>query len=116
MDFPLLSAIAYLPVIGALLIFFLPNTTRESARMWALLASLGSFALSIYLLFAFDKNDQFQFEEHHTWLSGLGASYHMGVDGMAVLLIGLTTLLSVIAIGWARCPCPGPFRPSRPMP
>jgi NADH-quinone oxidoreductase subunit M len=101
MDFPVLSTIAYLPVIGALLIFFLPNTTRESARLIALLASLGSFALSIYLIAAFDRNDQFQFVENRSWLSGLGSSYHLGVDGLAVLLIGLTTLLSVISIIWS---------------
>jgi NADH-quinone oxidoreductase subunit M len=101
MDFPLLSAITYLPVLGGLLIFLLPNTTRESARLIALIASLGSFVLSIYMIGAFDHNDQFQFEENADWLTGLGASYHLGVDGMAVLLIGLTTLLSVIAIMWS---------------
>ena len=98
MDFPLLSAITYAPLIGALLIFFVPGTTRESARLIALISSLASFALSIYLLGAFDKNAEFQFTEHVDWLSGLGSSYHLGVDGLAVLLIGLTTLLSVIAV------------------
>lgn len=101
MDFPLLSAITYAPLAGALLIFFLPRTTREGARSIALIAALVSFALSIGLLLAFDRNAEFQFTEKRTWLAGLGASYHMGVDGMAVLLIALTTLLSVIAIIWS---------------
>jgi NADH-quinone oxidoreductase subunit M len=100
-NFPLLSAITYLPVIGAILIFFIPNVTRETARVVALLAALGSFALSIVMLIGFDNNDKFQFDEHVEWLSDVGVSYHLGVDGIAVLLISLTTLLSVIAIIWS---------------
>ncbi|MER3438884.1 MAG: NADH-quinone oxidoreductase subunit M, partial [Chloroflexota bacterium] len=55
----------------------------------------------VIMLGAFDKDASFQFEERVTWLNDLGVSYHMGVDGIAVLLIGLTTLLSVIAIIWS---------------
>jgi NADH-quinone oxidoreductase subunit M len=100
-SFPLLSVIAYLPLAGALLIFFIPHVTKETARAVALLTSLGSFALSLILLFGFDHNDKFQYEEEVKWLNDLGVSYHMGVDGLAVLLIGLTTLLSVISIVWS---------------
>src|SRR3954462_11492611 len=53
------------------------------------------------MLFAFDHNDKFQFVENVSWLKGLGASYHLGVDGLAVLLIALTTLLSLISILWS---------------
>ena len=101
MDFPLLSAITYLPLIGGLLIFFLPGVTRETARSIALVSALGSFVLSIWLIGAFDHNAEFQFNEHVNWLEGLGSSYLMGVDGMAVLLIGLTTLLMVLSILWS---------------
>ena len=101
MDFPLLSAIAYLPLVGALLIFLIPGTSRESARLIALLSATASFVLSMVMLFSFDHNAEFQFTEKANWLTGLGASYHMGVDGMAVLLIALTTLLSIIAIAWS---------------
>ena len=101
MDFPLLSAIAYLPLVGGLLIFLIPGTTRERARLIALISAVGSFVLSMIMLVAFDHNAEFQFTEKANWLTGLGASYHMGVDGMAVLLIALTTLLSIIAIVWS---------------
>jgi NADH-quinone oxidoreductase subunit M len=106
-SFPLLSAIAFLPLIGALALLFIPQVSRETARLVAMIAALGSFALSIILLFAFDPKDPFQagkpvpFEEKLTWLSGVGASYHLGVDGIAVVLIGLTTLLSVLAVVWS---------------
>jgi NADH-quinone oxidoreductase subunit M len=100
-DFPLLSAITYAPIVGALLIFFLPGITRETARVVALSASAASFVLSIWMILAFDNNADFQFTENVKWLDGLGASYHLGVDGMAVLLIGLTTLLSLVSILWS---------------
>jgi NADH-quinone oxidoreductase subunit M len=100
-DFPLLSAITYVPVVGALLIFFLPGVSKESARSIALISSLVSLVLSIWLIVDFEHNAEFQFIEHVEWLEGLGASYHMGVDGLAVLLIGLTTLLSTISILWS---------------
>ena len=101
MDFPLLSAIAYLPLIGALLIFFLPRTTAHTARSIAMAVTLGTFVLSVILVVQFEHNAEFQFEERVDWLSGIGSSYYLGVDGMAVLLIALTTTLSSIAMGWS---------------
>ena len=105
--FPLLSAIAYLPLIGALVIFFTPRVSQETARRTALVAAAGSFVLSLIMLFAFDPDAPFEagrevpFQEKVEWLSGLGVSYFLGVDGIAVLLIVLTTLLSLIAIVWS---------------
>ncbi len=101
MDFPLLSTITYLPLLGALVILFAPRASSTMPRTVALAASLASFVLSLGMLFAFDRNAEFQFTEHVTWLDDLGVSYFMGVDGIAVLLVALTTLLSVIAIWWS---------------
>jgi NADH-quinone oxidoreductase subunit M len=106
-SFPILSVIAYLPLLGALIIFFIPHVTRETARLVALVTALGSFVLSVLLLIAFDPNAPFEadqpvpFQEKIDWLPSVGASYFMGVDGIAVLLIVLTTLLSLIAIVWS---------------
>lgn len=106
-SFPLLSLIAFLPLIGALALLFIPQVSRETARLVSMIAALGSFALSVILLIRFDPNAPFQagkpapFDEKFNWLSGVGASYHMGVDGIAVLLIGLTTLITVLAVGWS---------------
>ncbi len=100
-DFPLLSAIAYLPLLGALAIFFIPNVKQETTRLVALAASLGALALSLVLLFSFDHNAEFQFTERVEWLPDLGVSYSLGVDGIAVVLIALTTLLTSIAIVWS---------------
>jgi NADH-quinone oxidoreductase subunit M len=106
-DFPLLSAIAYLPAIGALIILFIPNIAKETARAIALLSAVATFILSIILLIDFDPKAPFDashtvpYQEKVNWLSDLGVSYFMGVDGIAVVLIGLTTLLTVIAIIWS---------------
>jgi NADH-quinone oxidoreductase subunit M len=103
----MLSAIAYLPAIGALLILFIPNITKETARTIALVSALASFVLSVFLFFGFDPDDPFvagqsvPYQEKVTWLSEIGVSYFMGVDGIAVVLIALTTLLSVISIVWS---------------
>ncbi len=100
-DFPLLSTIAYLPLVGALAILFAPRASSTLPRTIALVASLASFVLSLVLLAGFEHNAEFQYTEKVVWLDELGVSYFMGVDGIAVLLIALTTLLSVIAIWWS---------------
>jgi len=98
---PILSLITYLPLLGALVIFFIPRVSQQTARLTALVAAAASFLLSVALLLAFERNDQFQFREEFNWLPGVGAKYLMAVDGIAVLLIVLTTLLSLIAIVWS---------------
>ena len=100
-SFPLLSLIAFLPALGALGILFAPKASTGLPRQIALGSALLSFVLSLVMLFTFDKNAEFQFTERKVWLKDLGISYFLGVDGIAVLLIVLTTLLSVIAIIWS---------------
>ena len=100
-NFPILSLITYLPLIGALVIFFLPRVSQQTARLAALVAASLAFVASLGLLLAFERNAEFQFREEFNWLPGVGAKYLMAVDGIAVLLIVLTTLLSLIAIVWS---------------
>jgi NADH-quinone oxidoreductase subunit M len=98
---------AFLPLVGALLIFLLPRASETLPRTVALLCALGSLALSIVMLIGFDPNAPFDangavpFQEKFEWASGLGVSYFMGVDGIAVPLIVLTTALTLIAIIWS---------------
>ncbi|MDQ3444325.1 MAG: NADH-quinone oxidoreductase subunit M [Chloroflexota bacterium] len=100
-SFPLLSLIAFLPALGAVGILFAPKASPSLPRQIALGAALISFVLSLVMLGAFDRNASFQFTERLEWLPDLGISYFLGVDGIAVLLIVLTTLLSAIAIVWS---------------
>ncbi len=100
-SFPILSLIAYLPALGALGILFGPRTSSTLPRQVALGVSVLSFLLSLVLLAQFETNAEFQFTERRVWLEDLGVTYFLGVDGIAVLLIALTTLLTVIAIIWS---------------
>jgi NADH-quinone oxidoreductase subunit M len=106
-NFPYLSALTFLPMLGALVIFFIPRISQGAARSIALLTSLGSLLISLVVLFRFDPQAPFEagvtvpFQERIEWGREIGASYFLGVDGIAVLLIALTTLISVIAIIWS---------------
>jgi len=96
--FPLLSAIVFTPVIGALILLFVPGTNHRAIRWIALGAVLVSFALSL-ALFGYDPaGSEFQFREDLPWIDAFGMRYTMGVDGLSVVLVMLTTLLSVVAI------------------
>ena len=98
-DFPILSVIAYLPLLGALIIFFWPGATPGQTRQVALWSSIAAFVASIVMLVGFDPDKSgMQWNEHMTWLPDIGINYTMGVDGVSVFLIVLTTLLSVISI------------------
>ncbi|MCY3855950.1 MAG: NADH-quinone oxidoreductase subunit M [Rhodospirillales bacterium] len=99
---PILSLLVFLPVAG---IAFLALTGRggaendRNARDVTLWTSLANLALAIVLAVRFDPGkDGFQFVEHAAWLPELGVAYHVGVDGISVLFILLTTLLVPICI------------------
>ncbi|MFJ9471414.1 NADH-quinone oxidoreductase subunit M [Streptomyces caniferus] len=104
MSFPLLTAVAVVPALGAIATAALPAAKRTAAKWLALLFSLGTFALALVVAFRFDPGAKgpFQLTESHAWISDFGVRYELGVDGIAVALIALTTLLIpfVILAGW----------------
>ncbi|MFD0163549.1 NADH-quinone oxidoreductase subunit M [Streptomyces decoyicus] len=104
MSFPLLTAVAAVPAIGAIATAALPAAKRTAAKWLALLFSLFTFALALVVAFRFDPGAKgpFQLTESHAWISDFGVRYELGVDGIAVALIALTTLLIpfVILAGW----------------
>ena len=99
---PLLSLLTFLPVLGALVLLLMRGTTgsAQNASRWiALWTSLLVWALSIAVWVGFDPNRAgFQFQERTDWMPGFGVSYHLGVDGISLLLVLLATTLSPIAI------------------
>ncbi|MEW1753525.1 NADH-quinone oxidoreductase subunit M [Streptomyces angustmyceticus] len=104
MSFPLLTAVAVVPAVGAIATAALPAAKRTAAKWLALLFSLATFALALLVAFRFDPGAKgpFQLTESHAWISDFGVRYELGVDGIAVALIALTTLLIpfVILAGW----------------
>jgi NADH-quinone oxidoreductase subunit M len=100
--FPILSLITFLPLAGVLLLTTLSGAEEavaRNARWIALWTSLIVLGLGIYLWVSFDPGQAgFQFIEDHPWFSGVGVDYHMGVDGISLLLVLLTVFLTPIAI------------------
>jgi NADH-quinone oxidoreductase subunit M len=97
----LLNAVLFLPLAGALVAVLLPRGEGSQHKTWALLVSLVNFFLSLGLWFGFDASrgaPEFQFETSVPWISSLGISYHVGLDGVALLLVMLTTALTPIVI------------------
>ncbi|HET6475878.1 MAG TPA: NADH-quinone oxidoreductase subunit M [Thermoleophilia bacterium] len=97
--FPLLSIITFLPLAGVLLILLFGRGKPAVYKVISLIVTLAAFALSVWMLFAFKiKLPGMQFAENVTWIKALNIKYGMGVDGIAALLVFLTTLLGVIVI------------------
>ena len=98
-SYPILSGITFLPLVGAFLIL-LWNKERQGLIRWtAFITSLINFLISIPLFTQFKLGTaEMQFEEKVPWIQSWGISYHLGVDGISLLLVLLTTFLSAIAI------------------
>jgi NADH-quinone oxidoreductase subunit M len=95
----LLSWILFVPAIGAGVLLFIPGTQKNLIRWLANLFALLGFGVSLLLLPAFDKSASgYQFVERATWIPSLGASYLIGIDGISLLLVMLTTVMGVVAI------------------
>ena len=100
MNFPILSSLILLPTIGALFIFFVrsSNSQYQSSKYVALFITLANFFLSLYLWIDFDKSIvDFQFVEEREWISGF-VNYKVGVDGISILFILLTTFITPICV------------------
>ena len=101
-DFPILSAIIFLPLIGSFFILFLKNdpaTQNQDSKIFALWISSITFLLSLLLIIFFDRSESsFQFVETRAWIQDLSINYKVGVDGISVWFVLLTTFLVPICI------------------
>jgi NADH-quinone oxidoreductase subunit M len=96
---PWLTIITFLPLVGAIVLAFLPRERLALIRGVALLTALATFGVSLVVLAAFDPAAQgFQFREEAEWIPGFGIQYKLGADGMSIALVVLTTTLTWISI------------------
>ena len=103
MHFPVLSIIAFTPLVAGLLILLLPAERKTEARVAALAAGIFALALSIWVFFSYDKSVAgYQFVEVHNWLPALGIRLQFGVDGISAPLVLLTGIVMVtgVLISW----------------
>ncbi len=100
-ELPILSILILLPIVGIFFMTLIRNNNDQSSnnlKHTALWISFLNFLISLYLLFSFNHQDaDFQFEERYFWIE-YGISYHLGVDGISILFIVLTTMLVPICI------------------
>ncbi len=94
----ILSIVLFTPLAGLLVLLFIPAANARAIRLWANIVSLLGFVVSLPLVFHFDTGKDFQFVEKANWIPSIGASYHIGIDGLSLLLVMLTTLLGFLAI------------------
>jgi NADH-quinone oxidoreductase subunit M len=97
----LLTWILFIPTIGALLLLFVPGTKVKFIRIASLVISIIPLLLTLYLWAAYQAQDQralFSFEENLPWFTAINSSYHLGIDGVSLAMLLLTTLLTPLAI------------------
>ena len=100
MNFPILSSLILLPTVGALFLFFTKDKDGNNltAKYVALFTTVVNFLISIYLWIYFDQStSNFQFIEDRTWIEGF-INYKVGVDGISILFIILTTFITPLCI------------------
>ncbi|WP_194813639.1 NADH-quinone oxidoreductase subunit M [Nocardia sp. XZ_19_385] len=102
-NFPWLTTLWLAPVAGAIVVLVLPASQRNLARIVAFAFALATLVLAVVTAVRFDPGgDQYQFVESHEWIPAFGAGYTLGLDGIALVLVLLTTALVPILIlaGW----------------
>jgi NADH-quinone oxidoreductase subunit M len=100
MDFPILSLITILPLVGAIFIFIFDNNQSENKNTIyvSLFTSFVNFFLAVFLWYSFDKNtSDFQFIEEANWINGF-IKFKFGIDGISILFIVLTAFITPICI------------------
>ncbi|MFQ5892749.1 MAG: NADH-quinone oxidoreductase subunit M [Nitrospinota bacterium] len=97
--FGLISAVVFLPAIGAVALVFVPRRLERVFPLGSLAVAVVTLLLSISLWVRFEKGTAaFQFVERLSWIPRLGVSYHVGIDGISLFLVVLTAFLGVLAI------------------
>lgn len=101
-EFPLLSIMTFMPLAGVLLILAIRGESKiveRNSKFVALYTSLFALAFGLFMYFNFDATSaEFQYEEQGAWLAPFGINYHMGVDGISMLFVLLSVLLTPVCI------------------
>ncbi len=95
----LLSLLILIPLIGGVLLLFFKKGNDKAIKYFGLIVSLLVFVVSLIVYAGFDKNiSEFQFIEKYNWIKNLNISYHIGIDGMSLLLVLLTTFITPLTL------------------
>jgi NADH-quinone oxidoreductase subunit M len=95
----ILTIVTFMPALGAILLLFFKRGNVRAIRTFALVVAVVTFLLSLHLIVHFESGrSDFQFLINTEWIPSVGINYHMGVDGISVLLILLATVLTPLAV------------------
>ena len=99
MNFPILSSLILLPLIGSVFIFFNKSSEKNrTIKYVSIFITFSNFLLSLYLWYIFDKSiSDFQFIENREWISGL-INYKVGIDGISILFVVLTAFITPLCV------------------
>ncbi|MGH9720287.1 MAG: complex I subunit 4 family protein [Bryobacteraceae bacterium] len=99
MDQHLLCTVLFTPLAGLLVLLFIPSSSKNAIRLWANFVAFAGFMISLPLITRFDKNNGgFQLVERYEWIPSLGVQFLIGIDGISLLLVLLTTLVGFLAV------------------
>ncbi|MFQ5453066.1 MAG: NADH-quinone oxidoreductase subunit M [Candidatus Zixiibacteriota bacterium] len=99
MEHDILTLVTFFPLVGIIFLLFIPKTQHNTIKSMSLIISFVTFLLSIWLYVMFDPlANGMQFEINVPWITSFGISYHLGIDGISLLLIVLTTILTMLSI------------------
>src|SRR5438105_13775567 len=95
----ILSVVLFTPLAGAILLLLVPREMELTHRIGGNIFGMLGFLVSLPLVFWWKPGlEQFSFPENVPWIPSIGATYHLGIDGISLLLVVLTTFLGMIAI------------------
>ncbi|MEP7365961.1 MAG: NADH-quinone oxidoreductase subunit M [Acidobacteriota bacterium] len=95
---PLLSIVLFTPLAGLLVLLAIPSTQPRLLKLAANAAALLGLIATFPLLTGFDRAKDFQFVERAAWIPSMGAEYHLGIDGLALLMVVMTAAIGFLAI------------------
>jgi len=97
LGYPVLSLLIFIPLAGSLVLLFIKS--EEFSKYWALVVTIANAAVSLPLYWRFDPaTHKFQFAEHLPWIESLNINYTLGIDGISLLLVLMTTLLMPLCV------------------
>ncbi|MFN8674550.1 MAG: NADH-quinone oxidoreductase subunit M [Candidatus Sericytochromatia bacterium] len=94
----ILSLLIFFPIVAGITTLLLPGKNKESIKISSLYASFLTFGFSVFMFLNFENTSSFQFLVERTWYAQLGINYKVGVDGISLLLVMITTLFTPLAI------------------
>src|SRR2546426_535229 len=96
--FPWLTVVTFVPLAGAAVMSVFPARATNLHRLWALMVTIAAFGLSLGMLFAYPGGAGFQLVDRATWVGTLNFHYILGVDGISLFMVLLTTFLMPAAV------------------